>query len=90
MTPYAERAIIFFRQQSDHSAFLTSRLSDLGGLFFSWAIFLEFVANCFEGLNQLNLSPVIMGDYKHLDILLFRIKEMGGQLGSNYTAGSPG
>lgn len=53
------------------------------------SIFLEIVANCFEGLNQINLSPVIIGDYKHLDILLFRIKEMGGQLGSNYTAGSP-
>lgn len=90
VTPYAERAIIFQRQQSDHSAFLTSRLSDPGGLFFFFrAIFLEFVANCFEGLNQLNLSPVIMGDYKHLDILLFRIKEMGGQLSSNYMAGSP-
>lgn len=50
------------------------------------SIFLDFVANWAEGLNQLNLSPVIIGDYEHLDILLFSITETGGRLGSNYTA----
>lgn len=43
------------------------------------SIFMDFVANWDEGLNRLNLSPVIIGDYKHLDILLFRIIERGGQ-----------
>lgn len=50
------------------------------------SIFLDFVVNWAEGLHQLNLSPVIIGYYKHLDILLFRIIEKGGQLGGNYTA----
>lgn len=50
------------------------------------SIFLDFVANWAEGLNQLNLSPVIIGDYEHLDILLFSITGTGGRLGSNYTA----
>lgn len=50
------------------------------------SIFQDFAANWTEGLSQLNLSPVIIGDYKHLDILLFRIIERGGQLGCNYTA----
>lgn len=41
-------------------------------------IFLGFVANWTEGLNRLNLSPVIIGDYEHLDILLFSIVERSG------------
>ena len=43
------------------------------------SIFSGFVAKRTEGLKQLNLSPVIIGDYEHLDVLLFRITERGGQ-----------
>lgn len=38
-----------------------------------------------EGLSQLNLYLVIIGDYMTLDALLFRIIEGGGRPGSNYT-----
>lgn len=77
-TPYAEHAIILPKQQSDHSASLTSKPHKSPSL---CSIFLDFAANWAEGLNQLNLSPVIIADYKHLDILLFRITERGWPAG---------
>lgn len=74
-SPYAEQAIILPEQQSDHShpyqavSQIPQFLEHFPG----------FVANWAERLNQHNLSPIIISDYKHLDILLFRITERGGQ-----------